>query len=423
MKIEAKGWIQRHLIGVKGSNLQALQVNFPNVHVSFTSDDVIKLNGPRQETERAKEILLREIDSITSQYKIKELKVDPSYHRYIIGKGGVNIKKIREQTGAQINIPNIPDANSQNSDIITIEGSDEAIAGAEHELDQIIKKAIEKETQVSKDLIIEQRFHRQLIGTKGENIKEIRDKFNVFITFPDSSSKSDKVSIRGPSAQDVENCYKHLSQLNKKLISDNYRLELPVNKQMLKFIIGREGSSIRKIRSETETKIELPAEDSTSNTIVISGEKSKVEKAKQMIQKIEKDELSLVQVDIIIPKKFHGSIQGKNFRIVRAIQEECDNVQISFPQLGSNSDKVTIRGTKEGVNLAKKQLVELSNDKQLNNYEENLSCKYEFHKFIIGKSGASINKIKDAHGVRIIFPSKEDEGDQRNEITIIGRFF
>lgn len=416
--IDVKSWIQRHLIGVKGSRLQALQINFPNVNVSFSSDDeLIKLNGPRAEAEKAKDILLREIDLINQQFKIKEIKVDPSYHRFIIGKGGVNIKKLRESTGAQINIP---DPNSPNSSIITIEGNDETIAKASHELDQIIKKAIEKEAQVTKDLMIEQRFHSQLIGTKGEHIKDIRDKFNVFISFPESSIKSDKVSIRGDK-QNVENCYKHLSQLNKKLLLDNYRLELPVNKQLLKFIAGRENSNIRKIKNETETKIELPNENSKSNSIIISGKKDNCEKAKAMIQQIEKEELSLVQVDIIIPRKFHGQILGKNQRYIRSIQEECDNVQVSFPPQNSNSDKVTIRGSKEGVAKAKKQLVELSNDKQLNNYEENLNCKYEFHKFIIGKKGLNINKIRESNNnVKVLFP-KEDELENRNEITIIGK--
>lgn len=65
-------------------------------------------------------------------------------------------------------------------------------------------------------------------------------------------------------------------------------------------------------------------------------------------------------------------------------------------------------------------MVELSNDKQLNNYEENLKCKYEFHKFIIGKNGVNINKIKNAHNVRVIFP-KEDEHEHKNEITIVGK--
>lgn len=97
--ISAKSWIQRHLIGVKGSRLQALQVNFPNVHVSFSSDDdLIKLHGPRQETDRAKEILLNEIESVTQQYKIKEIKVDPTYHRYIIGKKFSSLFSIQIRT-------------------------------------------------------------------------------------------------------------------------------------------------------------------------------------------------------------------------------------------------------------------------------------------------------------------------------------
>ena len=34
-----------------------------------------------------------------------------------------------------------------------------------------------QENERTKDLIIEQRFHRAIIGQKGENIKEVRDKF------------------------------------------------------------------------------------------------------------------------------------------------------------------------------------------------------------------------------------------------------
>ena len=47
-----------------------------------------------------------------------------------------------------------------------------------------------------KDLIIEARFHRQLIGPKGENIQKIRDDFAaVQISFPDLGSKSDIVKL------------------------------------------------------------------------------------------------------------------------------------------------------------------------------------------------------------------------------------
>ena len=43
--------------------------------------------------------------------------------------------------------------------------------------------------------------------------------------------------------------------------------------------------------------------------------------------------------------------------------EECGGVIIRFPDAGSTSDKVTIRGPKEDVEHAKKQLLELTNER------------------------------------------------------------
>lgn len=41
------------------------------------------------------------------------------------------------------------------------------------------------ENEKEKDVIIEQRHYKNIIGTKGEKIREIRDKFNqVQINFP-----------------------------------------------------------------------------------------------------------------------------------------------------------------------------------------------------------------------------------------------
>ena len=57
-----------------------------------------------------------------------------------------------------------------------------------------------------------------MIGTKGENIRDIRDKFNqVQITFPDPGKKSDIVTLRGPKA-DVDKAHKFLTTLTKELV-------------------------------------------------------------------------------------------------------------------------------------------------------------------------------------------------------------
>lgn len=75
-----------------------------------------------------------------------------------------------------------------------------------------------KDNEKSRDILIDQRFHMSIIGKQGAKIKEIREKFNqVQISFPDSSKQSDVVTLRGPK-DDVDRCYKYLSQLNKDMV-------------------------------------------------------------------------------------------------------------------------------------------------------------------------------------------------------------
>ena len=42
-----------------------------------------------------------------------------------------------------------------------------------------------QENERTKDLIVEQKFHRTIIGQKGEKIKEVRDKFPEVNVDPD----------------------------------------------------------------------------------------------------------------------------------------------------------------------------------------------------------------------------------------------
>lgn len=67
--------------------------------------------------------------------------------------------------------------------------------------------------------MIDQRFHKQIIGAKGEKIREIRDRFNgIQVSFPDPSEKKDMVTLRGPK-QDVDKCASHLKKVVVDLVS------------------------------------------------------------------------------------------------------------------------------------------------------------------------------------------------------------
>lgn len=153
--------------------------------------------------------------------------------------------------------------------------------------------------------------------------------------------------------------------------------------------------------------------------IVISGKKKDVELAKQKVQAFQNELTNAVQVDIIIPSKFHNAIIGAKGRLIRSIMEENGGVVIKFPAEGSGSDKVSIRGPKDCVAKAKAALVELSNDKQENGHTLEVKAKPEHHKFLIGKNGANIRKVRESTGARVIFPSDKD--DDKDTIVIIGK--
>lgn len=411
-EVHAKDWLHKYIIGKKGSTVQKLTANFPKVHIEFTEgEDKILVEGPPEEVDQAVKALQDFVRDLQSRMDFAEIEIDQRFHKHIIGKGGSNITKIKNETGVAIKIPQ----DSENSNTIRIEGEQPGVQQAKTEL---LEMASRMENEKTRDIIIEQRFHRMLIGAKGEGIKGVRDRFNqVQINFPDQGKKSDVVTLRGPK-NDVDKCYQHLQKLTQDLIASNFQAQVHIFKDFHKNIIGKGGATIRKIREETDTRIDLPNKPSESDVIVITGKKPNVEAAKKKIEAIQKELANIKEVSVDVPHKLHNSIIGAKGRLIRSIMEECGGVIIRFPAEGSTSDKVTIRGPAEDVDKAKKQLLELANQIQTTSNVEEVRAKPEYHKFLIGRGGSKIRKVRESTGARIIFPSQDDQDQEL--ITIIG---
>ncbi|KAL2733690.1 vigilin isoform X1 [Vespula squamosa] len=410
--IEAPVWLHKYIIGRKGVNIKKVTQEMPKVNVEFTGkEDKIKIEGPPEEVEKAQNELQLMVNDLMSKLTFTELNVDPRFYKHIIGKNGCNVNRVKEGTGVIINI-----SENDGSNVIRIEGNVAGVTKAKTELLEMIKKL---ENENEKDVVIDHRFYRSIIGNKGDNIKEIRDKFNqVQIVIPNPGEKGDIVKIRGPK-EDVDKCHKYLMRLVKELNENNYVLEVPIFKQFHKFVIGKGGVNIKKIREETQTKIDLPAEGEKSDVIRITGKKENVEKAKEMIQKIQNEMANIVVDEIMIPPKFYNFLIGTGGKLIHSIMEDCGGVTIKFPTAESRSDKVSIRGPKEDVEKAKQQLLELTNEKQLTSYSVEVRAKIQHHKFLIGKNGANIKRIRESTGARIIFPTEEDQ--DKEVITIMGK--
>lgn len=72
---------------------------------------------------------------------------------------------------------------------------------------------------------------------------------------------------------------------------------------------------------------------------------------------------NIKETEVTIPAKLHNSLIGSKGCLVRSIMDDCGGVHIHFPSEGSGSDKVTIRGPAGEVEKAKKQLLQLAEEK------------------------------------------------------------
>ena len=86
----------------------------------------------------------------------------------------------------------------------------------------------------------------------------------------------------------------------------------------------------------------------------------------------------------------------------------------------SESDEVHLHGPKEEVSKARTMLVDIANKHAEDNHTVEVRCKPEYHRFLIGRGGTKIRKVRDEFGTRIIFPQKESD-DESDVILIIGR--
>jgi polyribonucleotide nucleotidyltransferase len=408
--LDAPAWIHKYIIGRKGANIKEVTSAYPNIHVEF-NEDKIKVEGPPDQVCNAVDQLEKTVQEYISRLTFIEMIVNPKHYKHIIGKQGANINRLKDELDVVINIE-----EKEGSNNLRIEGPAEGVLKAQKELQEKIEKL---ENEKEKDVIIDHRLFRSIIGAKGDRIKEIREMFNqVLITFPNPSEKSDVVKIRGPK-EDVEQCHKYLLKIVKELQESSFLLEVPIFKQFHKFIIGKGGANIKKIRDETQTKIDLPAEGDLNEVIVITGKKENVMDARERIQKIQNELANIVSDEIQIPPKYYNSLIGAGGKLISAIMDECGGVSIKFPSAESKSDKVIIRGPKEDVERAKQQLLDLTNEKELSSYTAEVRANPKHHKFLIGKKGTSIRKIRDSTGARIVFPSNDDK--DKEIITIIGK--
>lgn len=78
----------------------------------------MKLRGPSEDVDQCAAHLRKLVRELAEKYFAVQIPINKQFHPVIVGRNGANIKKIRDDTGCTIELPNIND----DSDVIWIIG-------------------------------------------------------------------------------------------------------------------------------------------------------------------------------------------------------------------------------------------------------------------------------------------------------------
>lgn len=182
-------------------------------------------------------------------------------------------------------------------------------------------------------------------------MQKLREQFpSVIFSFPDPGKKSDIVNLRGDRVE-VDKAYKQLTAMNKELVSinllrsqllrsfclqlffrrmklvifqleSNFQMTVPIFKEFHKHIIGKGGANIRKIREETQTRIDLPAGEIGEDKITVTGKKTNVEKAVEQLTKIQ-NELVRLETKFVLSYTINLDCMSLTAGNFFSINDEC----------------------------------------------------------------------------------------------------
>ncbi|KAK3384524.1 hypothetical protein B0T24DRAFT_89581 [Lasiosphaeria ovina] len=375
-----------HLIGKGGSNIRELRDKF-DVDIQV-NDGKVELKGPKAKAEAAKSHILvlgRQLqDEVTHV-----LKIDPKFHRELIGAQGAQINRLQTRYKVLIFFPRT--AKSGKDDESVAEGSsdpgkprrqqapDEVIVrgpkrGADEARDELLSLLqYLKDTSFTATVSVQQKQLPSLIGSGGAVMDQFRQATGAKIDIPSARDTVDglvDILIKGTKTQ-VAAAKKAIEE-KKAIFDDTVVKTIDVDRKYHKTLIGAGGSNLRDIvvkaggsddRRELARTIQFPKQDTDGNTIKVEGRSDVVDKIVAHIQAfVSQRESQVAEVLEVAPEK-HRSLIGRGGDIKRSLESQF-KVSIDVPRQGSGHTGVKITGQSGDVEKAKTHIQSLVKEQQ-----------------------------------------------------------
>eukprot|EP01012_Entosiphon_sulcatum_P047378 TRINITY_DN6428_c0_g1_i1.p1 TRINITY_DN6428_c0_g1~~TRINITY_DN6428_c0_g1_i1.p1 ORF type:complete len:1057 (+),score=168.45 TRINITY_DN6428_c0_g1_i1:45-3215(+) len=348
------------LIGAGGAGIRKItadtgaKVRFP---AQQEQSDEVHISGSHEQIEAAKKMLL-ESAAVLRRNRVERateerLEVDRSLHGAVVGPVGLNITRIRDETGVNVFVPR----RGVEEDFITLRGAPAQIVKAKEILAEILKEAAATRV-LTEEMRVEKHMHPYIIGKQGAFVRDIRDRTGVQVNIPPKDTDLSIITLRGTGDAIKKAKMMILEKLNDESGTNTGPIiteTITVERSLHSWLIGKAGASIKRIRDETGVQINLPSREAASDEIVLKGTEENVEKAKRLIQKRVRagmDDRDAVVEEVPFDKQLSAAIIGKGGETIRKLRDET-GCSFFIPDAHSESSSIAIRGAAEDVARAK----------------------------------------------------------------------
>lgn len=224
-----------------GVEMDFLQKN-TDEEVKESGEVELEITGTRTAIKEAS-ARVEQIVKDAADFTKESVEVDHSYHRSIVGSGGHVLKEIISKAGGDdiknknVDIPN----SNEESNTITIQGPKSFVSKVIKSINEIVEKAKNNET---KEINVPKERQGALIGPGGSVRRQLETEFNVSLQVP-NKGETGSVTITGLPA-DIEKAEKKIFS---EILKEDFDVELEIPAAIHEFVSER-GAFIQKLRMD-----------------------------------------------------------------------------------------------------------------------------------------------------------------------------
>ncbi|KAL8417933.1 hypothetical protein RB594_001519 [Gaeumannomyces avenae] len=402
----------------------------------------VTLRGPKSSVEGLASKVVAFIQQETEDEKERgftlEFDFPQKFANHLIGKGGSNIRELREKFDVEIQVQDGK---------VELKGPKAKAEAARSHIQSWARQLADEMTHVLK---IDPKFHRELIGTQGSQINRLQTRYKVLIFFPRSAKPAkddddsaadatsdagakqrrqqapDEVLIRGPKkgADEARDEILSLVQYSR---DHSYTATVPVQQKQLPHFIGSGGSVMDALRTETGAKIDIPNGRESPDTIVeilIKGTKSQVAAAKKILEEKKSVFDDTVVREIEVERKYHKALIGAGGATLKDIVVSAGGSDdrrelartVRFPKQDSDGNTIKIEGRTDIVEKIVAKIQEIVSQRE-SQVSEVIDVPIEKHRTLIGRGGDVKRQLEAKLKVSIDIPK---QGDGKTGVKISG---